>query len=211
MLDGIKILLSHGLSGYLILGAGIFCLVVAADRIRYLFFEAAYESTETLKAAKESVLKRKYSTAFQLCNQEPNNPELKVLKEGLLAVENGREAMKSALSGAVMEVSRDCEKRLSFLSLVASSATLLGLFGTIMGLIKTFGAIAGADPAAKAKLLGMGISEAMYSTAAGVIVGVFAMVIHTICVSKADSITGKVQKVALDFSNWVEFSERSGK
>ena len=211
MIDSIKILMSHGLSGYLIIGAGIFCLIISAERLRYLFFEVAFESSESLKAAKDAIFKRKYSEAFQLCSQQANNPELKVLKEGLLAVENGREAMRSALTGAVLEVSRDCEKRLSFLALVASSATLLGLFGTIMGLIKTFSAIAGADPAAKARLLGSGISEAMYSTAAGVIVGVFAMVIHTICVAKADSINGKAQKVALDLSNWVEFSERSGR
>ncbi|MGZ3723354.1 MAG: MotA/TolQ/ExbB proton channel family protein, partial [Bdellovibrionales bacterium] len=128
MIESIKILMSHGMSGYLIIGAGIFCLIISIERLRYLFFEAAFESSATVSAAKESVLKRKYSEAFQLCSQQAGNPELKVLKEGLLAVENGREAMRSALTGAVLEVSRDCEKRLSFLALIASSATLLGLF-----------------------------------------------------------------------------------
>lgn len=209
MIDGLKLLISHGLSGYLIVVAGLLCVAISLERLYYLMVSVSFDSSEAISTAKEAVLKRQYSRALQLCGRQEKNPELVVLKEGLVAVENGREAMRTALTSAVLGVSKDCEKRLSFLSLIASSATLLGLFGTIMGLIKTFQAIAGADPTEKARMLGLGISEAMYSTAAGVIVGVAAMVVHTICVSKADAITGKVQKVALDFMNWIEISERS--
>lgn len=209
MIDGLRLLLSHGFSGYLIVITGLACLVISAERLYYLFVAASFSSEASLEQAKAQIMKRKYSTALQICNQQLDNPELKVLREGLIAVENGREAMRSALTGAVMDVAKAAENRLSFLSLIASSATLLGLFGTIMGLIKTFEAIAGADPTEKARMLGLGISEAMHSTAAGVIVGVVAMVIHTICIAKADALSGKAQKVALNFMNWVEYSERS--
>lgn len=209
MIDALKLLMSHGLSGYLIIGVGVACLVISFERLYYLFIASAFDSTASLKQAKEAIMKRKYSQAIQICSQQSKNPELLVLKEGLVAVESGREAMRSALTGAVLDVSKKAEIRLSFLSLIASSATLLGLFGTIMGLMKTFEAIAGADATEKGRMLGLGISEAMHSTAAGVIVGVFAMAIHTICIAKSDSLSGKVQKVALDLMNWVESSERS--
>ena len=78
-----------------------------------------------------------------------------------------------------------------------------------MGLISTFAAIANADPSNKARLLGLGISEAMYSTAAGVIVGIFAMVVHTMCTSQADNILGKTQNAALTVIKWVEQAERN--
>jgi hypothetical protein len=90
-------------------------------------------------------------------------------------------------------------------------ATLLGLLGTISGLIKTFASIANADPAEKAKMLGLGISEAMYATAAGLGVGITAMVVHTLCVSKGESIIGDAQDIGLKVITWIEQSERVNK
>ncbi len=209
MIDGIKLLLSHGASGYLIIITGIFCVIISLDRLYYLYFKVAFDAKAALGLVQKEVLSRNYSKALQICNSNTENPELCVIHAGLLAVENGREAMGSAISAAVLDVSRGCETRLSFLSLIASSATLLGLFGTIMGLITTFDAIANADPSTKGQLLGMGISQAMYSTAAGVIVGVAAMVVHTICISKTDMIVGKAQNAALSMVKWIEQSERS--
>jgi biopolymer transport protein ExbB/TolQ len=119
--------------------------------------------------------------------------------------------MKSALGGAVLEVSHKCEARVGYLALIANVATLLGLLGTISGLIKTFASIANADPAEKARMLGIGISEAMYATAAGLCVGIAAMVIHTLCVSKGESIVGDAQDTGLKMVTWIEQSERVNK
>ncbi len=209
MFKAIKLLMSHGMSGYLILIAAVFCIVIAIDRLYYLYVKISLDAKAALILVQKEILSRNYNNALQICNNHKQVPELTVVREGLLAVENGREAMNSAISAAVLDVSRGCETRLSFLSLIASSATLLGLFGTIMGLISTFEAIANADPASKGRLLGNGISEAMYSTAGGVIVGVAAMIVHTICVSKSDVIVGKAQNAALSIVKWIEQSERS--
>ncbi len=209
MLNGLNILMSHGLSGYLILFTGFMCLVLTMERFYFLYIRMSFNSKSELEAISKEILSRNYNKALQICNMSPNNPQLKVVRDGLLALESGREAMNSAISATVLETSKALETRLSYLSLIASSATLLGLFGTIMGLISTFAAIANADPSNKARLLGLGISEAMYSTAAGVIVGIFAMVAHTMCTSQADSILGKTQNAALTVIKWVEQAERN--
>ncbi len=198
-----------GVAAWMIMLAGITLVVVGLERVNYLYFKASFDSVSALDSVRDFVLKREYTKALQLCNQNANNPELNVMKAGLISVENGREAMKSSVAGAILQVSRDCEVRLPFLALIASCSTLLGLFGTILGLIGTFAAMANADAGEKARLLGSGISEAMYSTAAGLIVGVAAMVIHTICISKTDLIVGKVQKGGLNLMTWIEQSERS--
>jgi biopolymer transport protein ExbB/TolQ len=209
MLNALKILMSHGLSGYLILFTGFMCLMISLERLFYLYIKMSFNGKSELEALSKEILSRNYNKALQICNLNPNNPELKVIRDGLLSLESGREAMNSAISAAVLEVSKGLDQRLAYLSLIASSATLLGLFGTIMGLISTFAAIANADPSNKARLLGLGISEAMYSTAAGVIVGIFAMVVHTICTSQADHILGKTQNAALTVIKWIEQSERT--
>jgi biopolymer transport protein ExbB len=208
--EAIKTMLDHGgFAIWLILISFFILAVFGTERIITLYMKLSFNSGGVLESIRGLVMERKYADAIQVCNQRIRSPEIQVVKAGLLAVESGREAMKSALGGAVLEVSHEVEKRVPFIALIANVATLLGLLGTISGLIKTFKAIADADPALKAKLLGIGISEAMYATAAGLGVGILAMVLHTICTSKGDSIIGQSQDAGLRLVTWIEQSERT--
>ena len=208
--SGFEVLIHNGgFAAYLIMGSALTLFVVGSERIVTLFFRLSFNTRNSVENIRARILEKKYTEALQVCNAQPNAPEIAVIKAGLMAVENGREAMKSALSGAVLEVNHKTEARLPYLSLIANVATLLGLLGTISGLIKTFAAIADADAATKAKMLGMGISEAMYSTATGLGVGILAMVAYTICVTKADEITGNAQDAGYKLVTWVEQSERA--
>lgn len=198
-----------GFATWLILGSALFLAVVGTERMVTLYARLSFNTGGLLEAIRSHVLARKYTEAIQVCNSQPAAPEIQVVKAGLLAVESGREAMKSALGGAVLEITHKCEKRVPYLALIANVATLLGLLGTITGLIKTFAAIADADPAEKGRLLGIGISEAMYATASGLAVGIFAMVLHTLCTSKGDSIVGSSQDAGLRLVTWIEQAERT--
>lgn len=197
-----------GFATILIFISGFFLLFIGLERLITLFLRMSYNVQASLEAIRSQILDKKYTDAIQVCNTRPGAPEISVIRSGLLAVENGREAMKSALGYAVLEITQKCESRLSYLALIANVATLLGLLGTISGLIQTFASLASADPVKKAEMLGLGISEAMYATAAGLIVGVVAMTVHTICSSRADSIVGQAQNAGLKLITWVEQSER---
>jgi biopolymer transport protein ExbB len=200
---------SGGFTAWIIVGSGVVLIITALERAKFLYVTYSYKADEALQAVRKSVLSRKYTDAIQICNSKPQAPDLQVVKAGLLAVEHGREAMKSSLGGAVLSVTRACEKRISLIALIAGIATLLGLLGTITGLIKTFSAIAQTDAAEKAKLLGVGISEAMYSTASGLGLGIVAMCVHTLFTSKSDDIVGNSQDTGYKLITWVEESERS--
>ncbi|MFZ9594975.1 MAG: MotA/TolQ/ExbB proton channel family protein [Bdellovibrionia bacterium] len=205
----IDILIHHGgFVAYLIFFAGIALFILGAERLTVLFVYMSYNTKGAITQIRELILEQKYTDAIQICGKKPNSPELSVVKAGLIAVENGREAMKSALSSEVLNVSHRCEVRVGYIGLIANVATLLGLLGTISGLIKTFASIANADPAEKARLLGLGISEAMYATAAGLVVGMTAMVVHSLCVSQGEAILAKTQDIGLKVITWVEQSER---
>ncbi|MCM2323814.1 MAG: MotA/TolQ/ExbB proton channel family protein [Oligoflexia bacterium] len=200
-----------GFATILIFIAAIVLLSVGSERLLTLFTKMSFDVGGSLETIRGLILEKKYTDALQVCNKQPNAPEMAVIKAGLTAVENGREAMKSALGGAVLEVSHRSEARVGYLALIANVATLLGLLGTISGLIKTFASIANADAAEKARMLGLGISEAMYATAAGLGVGILAMVVHTVCTSKADDIVGNAQDAGLKLVTWIEQSERASK
>ncbi|MBY0469935.1 MotA/TolQ/ExbB proton channel family protein [bacterium] len=206
---GLQVLLEHGgFASYLIIGAGTVLIIISFERLATLFMRMSYNVRGSVDAIRSLILNKRYTDAIQICNKQPNAPEMGVMKAGLTAMENGREAMKSALGGAILEVSHKCEARIGYLALIANVATLLGLLGTISGLIKTFASLGDADAASKAKLLSVGISEAMYATAAGLGVGITAMVVHTICMAKSDAIVGDAQDAGLKLVTWIEQSER---
>lgn len=198
-----------GPAAWLIIFSAILLIVLTFERLHFLYVKYSFRATEALERVRQSVLKRDYTTAIQVCNSTSQAPEMRVVKSGLLAVESGREAMKSALGGAVLDVTQQCERRVSLIALIAGVSTLLGLLGTISGLIKTFEAIATADASQKGLILGQGISEAMYATASGLSVGIAAMVVHTLCTSKTDDIVGKSQGAGYQLITWIEESERS--
>jgi biopolymer transport protein ExbB/TolQ len=78
------------------------------------------------------------------------------------------------------EVLPDLEKRIPALWSLANIATLMGLLGTISGLIKAFAAVAFAEPAQRSALLSRGISEAMYNTALGLGIALVCMIAHLV-------------------------------
>lgn len=198
-----------GFTAFFMIIAAVVLIVASIERLTFLYFRFSFQAGQTLLRIREAVLHREYTKALQICNDNPTAPQLSVMRAGLIAVEHGREAMRSALGGAVLLVSRRCERRVPIIALIASVATLLGLLGTINGLIKTFQSLALVDASKKGELLGLGISEAMYSTAAGLAVGITAMVVHTLCVSKGDHIVGESQEAGYKLITWVEESERS--
>jgi biopolymer transport protein ExbB len=198
-----------GIPTLLIIISGVALVVLGLERIYTLFLRYRVSSDKMIEVLRTQILARNYNDAIQACNSESSSPDLNVVKYALQAAENGREAMKSALGGALLEVNHKCEARLSYLALIANIATLLGLLGTISGLIKTFASMANADPSQKAQLLGLGISEAMYATATGLAVGIAAMVVHTVCTNKADAIVGHSQDLGFKVITWVEQSERT--
>ena len=209
-MEMIEVFLHNGGAGtYLILFSALVFVILGVERLTALFMRLSYNTDNAVNSIRSLILSRNYTEALQICNTKENAPDLNVVKAALLSVESGREAMRSALGGAVLEVTHQCEARLPYLALIANVATLLGLFGTITGLIKTFMAIGNADAADKARLLSLGISEAMHSTAAGLAVGIAAMIVHTICASRADAIVGHAQDVGFKVITWVEQSERT--
>jgi len=208
-MSSLEILLKEGgVTAWIILLAGILLIVVALERAYVLYFKYSLDVEQAIQKIQGFILKKSYTDALQICNTVTDSPELNVAKSGLLAAEHGREAMRSALGGAVLEVTKKCERRVSLIALIAGVSTLLGLLGTISGLIKTFQALAEADPSKKGEILGLGISEAMYATAAGLVLGITAMVIHSLCVSKGEEIVGNAQDLGYKLVTWVEQSER---
>jgi biopolymer transport protein ExbB len=112
-----------------------------------------------------------------------------------------REDVEKAMQESLMEVVPQLEKRTHYLATLANVATLLGLLGTVSGLIHAFAAVATVNPAEKANLLSASISEAMNCTAFGLMTAVPILVVHAFLQSKTIGLNDGLETAAIRFLN----------
>ena len=112
-----------------------------------------------------------------------------------------REDIEIAMEEGMMEIIPQLEKRTPYVALSSNIATLLGLLGTIMGLISAFTAVANANPAEKADLLSASISVAMNTTAFGLIVAIPLLVTNQILMAKTSAIIDSLEMASIKALN----------
>lgn len=107
--------------------------------------------------------------------------------------------IEKAMRGSMMEIIPHLEKRTHYLATFANLATLLGLLGTVSGLIHAFTAVASANPAEKANLLAASISEAMNCTAFGLMTAVPILFVHAFLQTKTSELISSIDTAAVRF------------
>ena len=115
-----------------------------------------------------------------------------------------REDIEIAMEEGMMEIIPQLEKRTPYLALAANIATLLGLLGTIMGLIQAFTAVSEANPAEKADLLSAAISVAMNTTAFGLLVAIPLLITHTVVTTKTSQIVAGLEMASVKTLNAIQ-------
>ncbi len=122
-----------------------------------------------------------------------------------------RDDIEIAMEESMMEIIPQLEKRTPYVALFANISTLLGLLGTIMGLIQAFTAVANANPAEKADLLSASISVAMNTTAFGLMAAIPLLIIHTYLTSKTGEIIDSLEMASVKTLNIIsESAKRQG-
>lgn len=119
-----------------------------------------------------------------------------------------RDDIEYAMEEGLLEVLPNIERRTPYLATFANIATLLGLLGTIIGLIAAFTAVANADPAEKATLLSESISIAMNTTAFGLMAAIPLLLIHSVLQSKTSAIVESLEIAVVKFLNLMEGDDR---
>jgi biopolymer transport protein ExbB len=119
-----------------------------------------------------------------------------------------REDIEIAMEESMMEIIPQLEKRTPYVALLSNIATLLGLLGTIMGLIEAFTAVANANPAEKADLLSASISVAMNTTAFGLMVAIPLLLFHAKLTSTTSHIVDSLEMASVKALNSISFAAR---
>ena len=171
------VLLEHfnegGWAMYLILFWLMLGMGFAIERATYLF-KSRIDAAQFVSTLQKCILAGDVGRAIKVCSAS-QAPLGRIVKAGLLKVNRPDEEVQSAMDEEALKELPLLEHRTAFLGLFANLAMLCGLFGTVVGLINSFAAVAGADAASKATALAGGIAEAMNCTAFGLLSAVLCL------------------------------------
>jgi biopolymer transport protein ExbB len=130
----------------------------------------------------------------------------KIVTHGLVRMQSQsrREDIDAAMEEGMMEIVPRLEKRTHYIATFANVITLVGLLGTIIGLIKGFTAVAQVNPAEKAELLSASISIAMNNTAFALMVAIPFLLIHAFLQARTSEIVDGLEAAKISFLNLVQ-------
>lgn len=170
---------------------------------RFIYLSKVQRATNSLWSELVPMLKAlDFQRALKLTSSI-KTPIANVLNYGFSRHNDGksREMIEAAMEEGVMDELPKLTQRTHYLATFANIATLLGLLGTIIGLIQAFTAVAQADPAEKADLLSASISVAMNTTAFGLIAAIPLLLCHSYLVTKTAHLVDSIEKSSLKALN----------
>ena len=164
-----------GWAMWLILFWLVCSIAVIVERTVFLF-GASINKDVFVATMQKCILAGDVAKAVKMCSAA-NAPLARIVQAGLVKVNRPDEEVQAGMDEAALREMPSINRRTGFLALFANLAMLCGLFGTIVGLIRAFGAVGGesVDPSQKARILAEGIAEAMNCTAFGLISAIVAL------------------------------------
>mgnify|MGYP000544726680 CR=1 FL=1 len=175
--------------------------IIAIERYVYLTL-AKRSNREDFNKLHRMISGKDLKTAMKFASQS-KSAMANMIGAGLVRLgrRQPREEIEYAMEEGLLETMPRLEKRTQYLATLANVSTLLGLLGTIIGLIAAFTAVASADPAEKASLLSQSISVAMNTTAFGLIAAIPLLLIHSILQTKTNEIVDSFEMAGIKVMN----------
>jgi biopolymer transport protein ExbB/TolQ len=190
-----------GWAMYLILFWLLASLVLIVERTMVLM-GASINKEVFLSTITSCVMAGDIGKAVKMCSAA-NAPLARIVQAGLVKVSRPDKEIYLGMDEAALREMPKINKRTGFLALFANLAMLCGLFGTIVGLIKAFGAVGGesVDPSQKARILAEGIAEAMNCTAFGLLAAITALVGFAFLNAKTQNMEDDINEASVTVVN----------
>jgi len=183
----------------------VLALGVAVAVERFLFLSMAKSSNRKAFDAMLPYIKKGQYDALVKMADTSAAPVCRIVGAGAARYKltQDRDDASIAMEEGMMEATPRLEKRTQYLATLANIATLLGLLGTIMGLVDAFSAVANAEPSEKASMLSAAISTAMNTTAFGLIAAIPLLLAHTLLQTKTTEIVDSLEMASVKFINMI--------
>lgn len=202
-----------GASGWLFMWAllftAAFMVAIAIERGYYIWVKSNINSNKFMAEIRKLVKAGKYNQALELCESAKDKALPRVVSAGLRKVAESESidfrAIQNSVDEGTLEVIPKLQERTGFLAMIGNVSTLIGLMGTIYGLILAFSAVseAGYDAAQKSAFLAAGISTAMNTTLTGLAIAVPSILIYTFLHNKTMQIIDEIDEHTVKLINLI--------
>ena len=200
-----------GFASWLVVMVGIMAAGISIERWIRIQFQYAINSRAFMAKLKKYILSDNIDRAISLCNSKSQALLPRVLKSGLTRAKDSVTDIQNAIDETTLEVMPKLEARALYLPTLANLSTLLGLFGTIVGLIMAFkGAGDAVDAVQRQAFLQRSIAIAMHTTALGVMVAIPTLFVHAVLSSKINSIISDIDQYSVKLINLLSASQKVG-
>jgi len=194
---------------WILLLVSVVVLALVAEGVWVLWFKWKADGLGLLDQVRKLIERdNSYSKALKLCADQGDHPVANVLQAGLVkANQPDREIERTLEEAAVRQLPR-VQVRTGYIGMIANVATLLGLLGTIFGLIMAFKSVGEASAAMKQELLAKGISVAMFTTAFGLMVAIPAMAAFSFITARQTKLMDSIEEASISLFNFLSARNR---
>jgi len=178
-------------------------LGIIIERFIFLYFKYNINASAFMAQIQKLVMANNIDRAIKLCNAAPSAALPRVIKAGLTRANKGPDEIQNAVEEATLEIVPIVTKRTTVLQQIANIATLLGLLGTILGLIAAFAALKNPNIPAdqRQSMLAGGIAMAMNTTAFGLIVAIPCLIFQVFLTSVTKKIIDEIDQYSVKLEN----------
>lgn len=171
---------------------GFLATCTIAERVYAIYFKMNGNCAKLMEKVQGYIIDNNVEQALNICNDKRHSAINQVFKAALLNADRPLEEIQDHVEVASMNVIPKLQNRISYIFTFANVATLVGLLGTIVGLVATFNSLGAADPSQKQALLSAGIATAMYSTAAGLVIAIPCMLMYGLIFNKINNMIDEI-------------------
>lgn len=192
---------------WVLLVMAVFMIAIAIERIYYIMVRSNVNAPKFMTEIRKLVKAGDYDNALALCKSAKNKALPMVVLAGIKKMSEAEtvefRAIQNSVDEGTLEVLPKLQERTGYLAMIANVATLIGLMGTIYGLIAAFKSVSapGIDATEKSRMLAAGISVAMNTTLTGLMIAVPAILIYTFIHNKTSKIIDEIDEHTVKLIN----------
>jgi biopolymer transport protein ExbB len=186
---------------WIILLTSVITIALVVERAVYLF-RASVDKDKLLALLKSQVMSGNVQGAIKVCSGNPT-PMTRIVQAGLMKFNKSDDEVQSAMDEAALRELPRINARTPYLAMLANFAVMAGLFGTIIGMIRSFASVGSEEGGNKSADLANGIAEALNCTAFGIFTSLIGLVFFSLLQGKTTAVTDDINEVTVQVVNLV--------